>query len=351
MSILHLALAGLLATAAGCVYDQPKLPASLAEYDAMLHAGPRYPDLTILLLNRQRMMDDDCGEPQRVESLRLVHRLAGDEPGVRQDVRTLLCHPATPESLRQASLELTLATHTPFATTYAAFAANGYTFRQRDLHLIERLAADTSRQPFTRAQLVEKIRATLAAREHVHIAAPAPETDVLDPIPTRTASGPIDVFDDHLTTLTHADLWNIYLFQETLARPDVQRGLAAAVRDDRADTTSAWGGLIFYASQHADMVRYKTPAEEGRSDFRHAFNPKAVEAGRDALARFQFHFEKAHNTMRAGPTRADLADAAAFDAYGLILTTINDHALCAHYYTPQGAIVSLGVYTFAETKP
>jgi hypothetical protein len=136
-----------------------------------------------------------------------------------------------------------------------------------------------------------------------------------------------------------------------LARPDVRRGLVVAIRDDRADTTTAWGGLILYAGGNADMVRYKTPAEEGRSDYRHAFNPKAVEAGRDALARFQFHFEKANNEMRAGPTQSDLADAATHDAYGLILTAIhNDTACCAHYYNPQGMVVSLGVYSLAERR-
>jgi len=342
----------ILAALAGCAYnDPPRLPVSVAEYDAMAEAGTRYPRQTIVLINRQRMMDADHAAADRLASLALVIRLADDDPAVRQDVRTLLGLPDTPAELRTAALERVLAQHPPVAKTFAAFEAQGYAFAPRDLHLLERLAGDQARRPLTREQLVSVIRSHFAGREHVHITSPAPDGPAPTTNPASPADKSLDGFDEQLDRLTHADLWNMLLFQEMLDRPDVQRGLAVAVREDRADTTTAWGGLIFYAGGHADMVRYKMPAEQGRSDFRHAFNGKAIEAGRDALARFQFHFEHADNAPRAGPTASDLADAATHDAYGLILTTVRrDTACCAHYYNPQGVIVSLGVYPIGERK-
>jgi len=350
LPIAWLWLAGLLIVPAGCTYDRPTLPISIAEYDAMSQGRARVPEHTIVLLNRQRMMDSDRGESQRVESLALVNRLAGGDQAVERDVRALLDQPDTPAGLHVAAFELLRARNAPVAKPFTVFATQGYVFHPRDLHLLERLGGDAARPPLTRQQLVEAIGQTLAVREHVNIASAAPETDVLPPR-RPVAGGAIDDFNTNLARLTQADLWNLMLIQEMLARPDVQRGLVVAARDDRADTTTAWGGLIVYDNDkgHADMIRYKTPAATGRSDFRHAFNPKAIEAGRDALARFQFHFEKADNTLRAGPTACDLDDAASFNAYGLILTTVHDgRDYCAHYYNPQGVIVSLGVYSLDD---
>jgi len=348
----------LLAAMAGCASDDtpvqpppPAWPVSVAEHDALVQAGTRFPRQTIVLLNRQRAMDADRDEDQRVESLALAASLAGDDPAVAQDIRTLLGLPDTPPILRAAALRQMLAKNPTVAKTFAVFAANGYAFHARDVHLLTSLAGDEARQPLTRPQLVADIHTRLSGRAHVPIASPAPETSApAGATPAAEAEG-IDGFDKNLGRLTHADLWNILLVQEMLARPDVLRGLNNAVRDDRADTATAWGGLIRYVNGRAEMVRYKAPAEAGQSDFRHAFNAAAVEAGTDALARFQFHFEHPDNVLRAGPTASDLADAATHNAYGIIVTSIrNDTACCVHYYNPQGVIVSLGVYSLAEWK-
>ena len=60
------------------------------------------------------------------------------------------------------------------------------------------------------------------------------------------------------------------------------------------------------------------------------------------MCRFLAHFQKANNASRAGPTARELRDASAANHYGLVITSVNDKAFCAHYFNPQGVVVSLG---------
>jgi len=499
------ALAGLLG---GCEYVQPKMPASIASYEAMKKENRgQYPDQNILLLNRQRMMDDDLSVPERIASMRLVDRLGSADGAVQRDFSTVLSESATPAAMRAAAVDILLAKNqgeygallvealprlaptdaqrekifawlaehpsqvavaglvqqwaavrpptpaqderfekliaqvaskpwdqalinglntpafgdsadavellsrliapadlrqrliaTPVgsqdmatlqafihtfnyvpasgnefasaraleaahgtelgsaAKAFQQFASEGYTFNIRDFHLLDMLGQDPIHRPMTRQMLVQQISRNLAATEHVHITAASPSGPVA-PNATRPAGTAIDSFDANVKYLSMADLWTIMLLQEMLTRPRVQEGLRDAAIRDRADTTSAWGGLVIYRDGSAndqdtrwaaDLERYKVPAAEGRSDYHYSFNTAAIEKGRDALGRFQLHFEKAENALRAGPTVADLADAANANIGGLILTSISDKAFCAHYYTTHGTIVSLGIYPFMD---
>ena len=215
--------------------------------------------------------------------------------------------------------------------------AYGYRFNVRDFHLLSRLALDADRPALKRDELVLKLGEALEARRHVSHLPSAP--GAIDDY--------VDLFAAHATKLTTSDLWNLYLLDELLSRPETQRQLRVVARGDRADTTSAWGGLIRYEFGRARERLY--PPEKADADDR-GYRPPALMgfAARDALCRFHGHFEKARNARRAGPGPEELRDARRENYYGLILTSLSEDAFCAHYYNPQGRVISLGTFPFRK---
>jgi len=207
-----------------------------------------------------------------------------------------------------------------------------YTFNIRDFHLLSRLAGDPLRKTSRRTQLLLELGQSIGSREHV-----------------RAPGEPGYKYDDRFATqierLGAADLWNLYLLDQMLSTPRIQLALRIMAERDRADRASAWGGLIRYENGRAEARLYP-PAAEGASDLIYVPGPRAERDTPDALCRFAGHFEQLHNADRAGPGGKELLDARLNNYYGLILTSISEHAFCAHYYGPDGIVVSLGKYPF-----
>jgi hypothetical protein len=203
----------------------------------------------------------------------------------------------------------------------------GYDFNIRDFHLLSRLTADPLRKALKREQLVAAITASLAGRQHVTRAG-APEGS--------------DGFAKQAAALPMADLWNLYLLDGMLTRPRVLLALHVMADRDRADTRTAWGGLIVYESGGAEARLYPPDKDAPPNDLKYVPSKQMIAEGRDSMCRFMAHFEKAANASRAGPTAEELAAAAEGNYYGLVLTTVSENELCAHYFSPQGVVVSLG---------
>lgn len=210
---------------------------------------------------------------------------------------------------------------------YRQWREDGYVFNIRDLHLLDRLANDPTRTAKRRVQLVSELTQLLSAREHVH-----------------AKSAADDNFASNAGKLTMADLWNIFLLQEMLNRPRVQAGLAVMAQKDLEDIGSAWGGLVTYKGAAADAMLYR--GQGGQGDQEYVPSEKMIADSQDSLCRFIAHFDKVENSLRAGPTPRELADAKQGNFYGLTLTSVNADNFCAHYYNPQGVVISLGVFPF-----
>jgi hypothetical protein len=156
----------------------------------------------------------------------------------------------------------------------------------------------------------------------------------------------LDSFRLQAAKLTMVDLWNLYLLNEMLARPHVRMALAVMAQRDRADTRSAWGGLVFYRNGQAEAVLYPFSATARLDDRRYIPGARAQAQARDCLMRFCGHFEKVENGIRAGPDAEELFAAREGDYYGVVFTSVSDKSFCAHYYTPKAAVVSLGVLEY-----
>ncbi|HUS48296.1 MAG TPA: hypothetical protein VNA25_27490 [Phycisphaerae bacterium] len=202
-----------------------------------------------------------------------------------------------------------------------------YEFNVRDFHLLGRLSTDPLRKMLRRDELIAALSASLNARSHV---------------PRHGAPESSDLFAKQLSRLTMADLWNLYLLDEMLQRPRVLLALRVMAGRDRADRTTAWGGLVVYESGKAEARLYPPRTEAPRDDLRYMPSRRMIADGRDSMCRFLAHFEKADNTARAGPTVEELKDARLNNYYGLVITSVSEKGFCAHYFNPDGTVVSLG---------
>jgi hypothetical protein len=208
---------------------------------------------------------------------------------------------------------------------------NGYEFHIRDFHLTSRMTADPLRKMLKRDELVGAITTALAGRRHVGRAG---------------AAEGADSFAKQAASLTMGDLWNLYLIDQMFTRPRVLLALRVMAERDRADTRSAWGGLIVYESGGAEARLYPPEKDSPADDLRYVPSRQMISEGRDSMCRFLAHFEKADNSARAGPTAEELAAAKEGNYYGVVLTTVSENEFCAFYFNPQGAVVSLGKIAF-----
>ncbi len=206
----------------------------------------------------------------------------------------------------------------------------GYRFNVRDFHLMSRMGRDPLRTMLRRTQLILELGQSLATRQHVRYGAH----------PGTGRSVVTDRFGLQVETLSVSDMWNLYLLNEMLTRPRMQLALKIMADNNRADPGSSRGGLVFYQHGQGEAMLY--PPDEVDEGL------QLVSDGRDSLCLFIAHFEKVYNTSQAGPTADELRRAREGNYYGLILTSVNEYAFCAHYYNPSGQVVSLGKFAFRQ---
>lgn len=214
---------------------------------------------------------------------------------------------------------------------------DGYRFNVRDFHLLSRLAADPKSSSMTRAELVSDLTRTLMRRRHVRLHM---LTEREEDISAR--------FDRLADRLTMADLWNLCFLNDMLSRPNIQAAVAVMADEDRGDRRQALGGLVFLEFGRAQAKLYPAGPLASTDDLTYVPSSRAVSDGRDALCRFQGHFETLDNAARAGPTAREVFDARKDNYYLLVLTSLDEGAFCAHYVNPSGVMVSLGQFPLAR---
>ena len=212
-----------------------------------------------------------------------------------------------------------------------------YRFNVRDFHLLSRLAMDPLRADLRRGELIARVGGALNPPRRAHVPARPPGTAAFT-----------DQFAQQVKKLTLADLWNLYLLEQMLTNERMQAALRLMALSDRQDTARAWGGLIFYANGRAEPKLYQATLDAGENDRYYVPGTLASRHGRDALCRFHGHFEKADNATRVGPDAQEIRMAREDNINALVLTSLGEAAFCAHYYTPQGVVVSLGRYPFRK---
>jgi len=210
-----------------------------------------------------------------------------------------------------------------------------YQFDIRDFHLISRMALDPLRMSVRRSELILYLAKSLARRQHVWYR------------PAGVESRYDARFAPQVEALSMSDLWNLYLLDEMLARPRVQRALRIMAVQSQAGH-EPWGGLIFYSSGKAEAILYPPREEGGQSDLAYNMCARGRIDGRDALCRFTVHFDEVDKVSRVGPDRSELRDAQRSNYYALVLSRVSEEQFCAHYYNPNGTVISLGRFPFRQ---
>jgi len=212
----------------------------------------------------------------------------------------------------------------------------GYRFEPWDFPLLAKLSRDPLRRNVTRAQLIIDLAYSFLRRRHVprHVDRRVGLYDFSDQ------------FSKHVESLSLADLWRLRLLDEMLQRPVEQAALRSLAERDRADVRGAWGGLIFLTAGQAEARIY--PQAEGAQLDDLAYQPteQAVRDRPGALCVFHGHFEKIDNTARAGPTADELIRARREGFCGVVLASVGEGLFCAHYYNPEGIVISMGKFPF-----
>ena len=106
--------------------------------------------------------------------------------------------------------------------------------------------------------------------------------------------------------------------------------------------------MTFTTAAQAEAKLYTPDRKVGENDMAYAGTKRLIGDGRNAMCRFVAHFEKAQNVSLAGPTKGELLQSRRGNYYGLALTSISERMFSAHYYNPQGQVVSLGLYPFKK---
>ncbi len=216
--------------------------------------------------------------------------------------------------------------------------ADNYAFNIRDLHLMGQLGLDANAFTYTRAQLRADLAGTMADNEHV------PQYS--------GGEGEID-YDARFhvvdSGLTMADLWNIWLLEDYLSQEQTKRQILLLADEDLQNTATPFGGLLFLEEAKVEGRQYaaKAGANEA-SDQRYVASDRLKADARDALCRFVCHFDAMDNSRRVGPTPGELDDAAEGNYYGLSITRLSKSSFTAHYYNPDGEVVSLGVFGLGD---
>lgn len=213
-----------------------------------------------------------------------------------------------------------------------------YEFNIRDFHLLTRLALDPLQEDLRRTDLILRLGKAFLHRPHVAARSGAHGARINDR------------FEQQVEKLKMPDLWNLLLVNGMLEREQMQMALRVTAIGDRQDRRHAWGGLVFYANGRAEARRYPSATVlEGRANDL-IYVPATIEVryAYDALCRFHCHFEKVENAKRAGPSAEELRQAKEDNIYGLVLTSISKDVFCAHYYSAQGVVVSLGMFPFRQ---
>ncbi len=182
-----------------------------------------------------------------------------------------------------------------------------------------------------RAQLAAQMRTRLAGR----------------PKATRNAqreNGVSDSFIDNEDRLVWADVLTILTIDDAIRQAGVSTALFNQADQDRADTSTEYGGIIRTDAARPDTfaaVLYTPRATQRTGDTRFVASDDLLRAGAMALAHYHFHVQRVDNAEYAGPGPGDMDYAMDQGRACVVFTSIRAGVLNANYYHP-GLSVNLG---------
>ena len=207
-----------------------------------------------------------------------------------------------------------------------------YVFALRFVPVLAR--TDDAAIKMNRQQLMEDLQSRLSRLEHVK----------REPLYQKAADDLDESLEAHPMKLTRGDLLAMRLILHdlehgTMVATAMQQGLA-----DRADTTTEHGGLLLIDA-HGTLALQPYPAIIKNSDFQYTGSDELTRDLPGALAQYHYHFQKPFNDAIAGPGVGDLSYAKNARCSGVVFTSVKGDRVDVDYFTPEGAVVDLGVWS------
>lgn len=164
-----------------------------------------------------------------------------------------------------------------------------------------------------------------------------------------------EMLNDWRDRLSWGDALSLLAIDEALADPKIVDELFRQADNDRADTTSEYGGLLFVKDQaptplrpdtgggEAFLVRGFTPRPSQRVNDRTfvASEEMFSQSGR-SLAHYHFHVQSDRNSEYAGPGKGDNDYADMHGRSCLVFTSVRSGIMNVDYYHRGGVVVDLG---------
>ncbi len=189
-------------------------------------------------------------------------------------------------------------------------------------------------KPKDRDALIEAIGARLDGAPHAHRSDRAAEYS--------------EAFGDHVDRLSTSDLMRIDALLDALDDPSVRAAVLDQIAADVANENSELGG-VFVVEGGAPRFVPLAPDDAAASNNEFAF-PSAVDPYA-AIVTVHLHAVGHTEGTNAGPSSAydgRIADRGVSRSTGksdLVIADLGDGRFGADYYTPEGAVVDLGVFT------
>jgi hypothetical protein len=216
--------------------------------------------------------------------------------------------------------------------------ASDYHVAPRFIHVLA--YADDAAVQATRIQLLATIKQQLGERR------------IVDRVPENSGS-PDDqhtALDAQESKLSRGDLLAIHLLLRGLADRRILEELHRQGLADMSDTATEQGGLLSF--QNVDrpaLWAIPYPPLFASNDFQYLTGDKLLLETAAGVAQYHFHFQQVRNEARAGPGTGDLAYAHTTRCNCVVITSIGPGTMDIDFYTPEGAVVDLGVYPTAPS--
>ncbi|MGN6367934.1 MAG: hypothetical protein ACTHN5_06700 [Phycisphaerae bacterium] len=192
--------------------------------------------------------------------------------------------------------------------------------------------ADISADP---QALREKIETRLAGLKHIK--RPPQYAHARDDID--------ETLDANQAKLSRCDYLAIDLLLDALQNPATIAEFNRQGLDDLSDTSTEHGGLLSLQNINAPRLMITPYAPfYASNDFQYIASDKLLEETVKGIAQYHFHFQQIHNEERAGPGTGDLDYVRAQHCNAVVITSIDTRKINIDYYTPDGAVIDLGVY-------
>lgn len=149
---------------------------------------------------------------------------------------------------------------------------------------------------------------------------------------------------DWKRTLSWGDLLAILVIDEAVRQQGVPAALFSQAAMDKDDRTAEYGGLL-RAEPNGTFAVVLYPPRPGtrKSDTEFVASSDMFAQGDHSIAHYHFHAQDSRNSAYAGPSRGDLQYAARFGRTCLVFTWVSTRSLNVDVFTPEGAVIDLGV--------